>query len=101
MYIRIESNADGSHDYQIGGALENGWAVVPRDMEIPDGFPYVDIEVGEVTHPSIDGGADVVRLEVISMTEGEEIQVDEPIAESEKTVWEELDAAYQEGVNSV
>ena len=71
MYIQIEPNADGSHDYQIGGALESGFAVVPSDMEIPNSFPYVDIEVGKVTHPSIDGGADIVRMEVLSMTERE------------------------------
>lgn len=69
MYIQIEKNADGSHAFQTGGAMDNGWAVVPSDMQIPDSFPYVDIEVGEVTRPSIDGGADIVRMEVLSMTE--------------------------------
>lgn len=69
MYIRIEKNPDGGHEFQFGGALENGWAVIPSDMKIPDSFPYVDIEVGEVTRPSIDGGADIVRMEVLSMAE--------------------------------
>ena len=79
MYIQINANTDGSHDYQIGGALENGWAVVPSDMQIPDSFPYVDIIVETVTIPSIDGGADITRQEVVSMTPGEipeEVQQD-------------------------
>lgn len=79
MYIRIEKNPDGGHAFQFGGALENGWAVVPSDLKIPDSFPYVDIEVGSVTRPSIDGGADIVRMEVLSMTAGEipeEVQQD-------------------------
>lgn len=73
MYICIEKNPDGSHAFQCGGHLENGWAVIPYDMEIPDTFPYVDIEVDTVTRPSIDGGVDITRLEVISMTEGKKI----------------------------
>ncbi len=78
MYIQIEKNPDGGHAFQFGGALENGWAVIPSDMQIPDSFPYVDIEVGNVTHPSIDGGADIVRMEVLSMTAGkipEELEI--------------------------
>ena len=68
MYVRIYKNPDGSHEFQSGGALENGWAVVPSDMKIPNTFPHVDIEVGIVARPSIDGGADIVRMEVLSMT---------------------------------
>ena len=68
MYIRIEKNPDGGHEFQFGGALESGWAVVPSDMLIPDSFPYVDVLVDMVTHPSIDGRADITRWEVVSMT---------------------------------
>ena len=78
MYIFVEKNADGSHDYQIGGALENGWAVVPSDMEIPNSFPYVDIEVGEVVRPGIDGN-EITRLEVLSMTAREVPEMPEPV----------------------
>lgn len=79
MYIFVEKNADGSHDYQIGGALESGWAVVPSNMEIPASFPYVDIEVGNVTRPSIDGGESITRLEVLSMTAREIPEIPEPV----------------------
>lgn len=105
MYICIEKNPDGSHAFQCGGHLENGWAVIPYDMEIPDTFPYVDIEVDTVTRPSIDGGADITRLEVISMTEGKEIE-DQDAANpaesgvSEDAIWDAMAAAYQEGVQS-
>lgn len=80
MYIFVEKNADGSHDYQIGGALENGWAVVPSDMEIPDSFPYVDIEVGEVVRPGIDG-IEIARLEVLTMTAREVPEMPEFVVE--------------------
>lgn len=81
MYIRIEKNPDGGHEFQFGGALENGWAVIPSNMEIPNSFPYVDIVVDTVTIPSIDGGADITRCEVVSMTARE-------IPEEPETVYE-------------
>ena len=59
MFIQIEKNPDGSHAFQVGGSLEKGWAVIPEYIEIPDTFPYVNIEV--------DGDM------VVSMTAGEEI----------------------------
>lgn len=63
MYIKIEKNLDGSHAFQIGGNLEQGWVAIPENIEIPDTFPYVNIEVnGDM---------------VVSMTAGEEI-VPEP-----------------------
>lgn len=94
MFIQIEKNADGSHAFQVGGFLENGWAFVPNEVELPTSFPYVDIEVKEVYHPAvtelatkeIDGKLveyekvltpEYTQLEVVSMTEGEEIEVEE------------------------
>lgn len=118
MYIRIEKNPDGSHAFQSGGNLENGWAAIPAGMEFPKTFPFVEIETALITHEAVTTTKKVIedgktvekavvlipeytQIEVISMTEGEEIPVEEPVVETEKTVWEELDAAYQEGVNSV
>lgn len=65
MFIKIEKNPDGSHAYQVGGYLENGWAVIPSEMILPTSFPYVDIEVDE-------------NNIVVSMTEGEETLIEEP-----------------------
>lgn len=93
MFICTIKNADGSHDFQIGGVLEPGYAAVPADMVLPDTFPFVNIEVAEVKHPSVttiqhiqteDGLIDKVvvlvpeytQLEVISMTPGEEIPLE-------------------------
>lgn len=95
MFIQIEKNPDGSHAFQIGGVLENGWAAIPENMELPKTFPFVNIEVTEVTHPAVttinskivdDEIVDEVillepeftQLEVVAMTEGEEIVLQEP-----------------------
>lgn len=65
MFIKIEKNPDGSHAFQSGGSIENGWAFVPPKIAIPDTFPFVNIEVEEVFHPAV---TDVRKVEV----EGEE-----------------------------
>lgn len=118
MYIKIDKNPDGSHALQSGGMLSDGWAVIPAEMKLPSTFPFVEIETAPVTHPavininkSIENGKlvektvvlfpEYTQVEVISMVEGEEIPVEEPATEPEKSVWEELDAAYQEGVDSL
>ena len=45
--IRIQKNQNGSHDNVTGGSIfpPPGWAVVPDEMEIPETFPFVEIEV--------------------------------------------------------
>lgn len=110
MFIQIKANLDGSHAFQIGGNLEDGWAVVPDSMTIPDTFPFVNIETGMVTHPAImdESGkvliSEYTQLEVISMAEGEEIQVEEHEIEpltSDTVTDAEAAEAIKEGVNSV
>ena len=44
-YIKIETNANGSHYNQFGGVRGEGWAIIPEDMVIPNTFPFVNIEV--------------------------------------------------------
>lgn len=103
MYIKIEPNPDGSHAYQIGGTLEDGWAVVPDEMDLPLSFPFVTLATALVTHPASitqDGtGNDIVlapeyaQLEVTAMSEGEEILLpDEPEVPSLETRVEALEA---------
>lgn len=81
MFVMLEKNIDGSHTFQSGGSLVEGWAVVPKDMALPDTFPFVNIEVEEVFYPAIvDENNHILRpaytqLEVVSMTAGEEIEV--------------------------
>lgn len=114
MFICVAKNPDGSHAFQVGGNLEPGWAAVPEDMNLPDSFPFVNIETAMVTHPAVtvtvgNGKVNVIEpeytwLEVTAMTEGQEIPWeipdDEPEEESEDTVYDELAAAYNEGVQS-
>lgn len=48
LCIKIESNANGSHDYMRGHVKCNeGWAVVPDDM-VCENFPFGEVEVAEV-----------------------------------------------------
>ena len=91
--IEIIALDNGAHRNQNGGlsVVPDGWAVIPADMEC-DNFPFGEIEVAEV-----DG-----VVTVTNWTPGE-MPEPEPIPEPEEPtgVWDELDAAYQEGVNSV
>lgn len=85
MYIKIQKNPDGGHEYQDGGIMGEGWAAIPEDMELPSTFPYVDIEVALVTHPEEsweDSVGNVLvtfpsytQMEVTKMTAGEQIPV--------------------------
>lgn len=46
--IKIEANSNGSHENAKGFLADRppfGWARVPDDMELPDSYPFVDIEV--------------------------------------------------------
>lgn len=96
--IAKEPWANGRRDLQTNSAWEenpygDAYAVVPDDM-VPSMIEtqgYLD----ELTL-SEDG------TEVVSFVPGEipVIEPVEPEAETETTVWDELDAAYQEGVNT-
>lgn len=103
MYIKIGKNPDGSHAYQLGGNLEDGWAAVPDGMELPETFPYVEIETELVTHPAVmakdSEGNDIVlipevtQMEVTTMLEGEEIPLpEEPEAQTLESRVETLEA---------
>lgn len=104
MFVNLKKNRDGSHAYQIGGYLEPGWAAVPEDFVFPEEFPYVDIEAREVTHPQsvriekvltnygvVDQEIiepEYTQMEVISMTPGEVIEIEEPLIPSQLDVIE-------------
>ena len=53
LIIEIAALENGAHRNQTGTfpTIPEGWAVVPDGMEIPDTFPFVNIEVenGAVT----------------------------------------------------
>lgn len=97
MYIiKILANDNGSHDNQtLHGVLPDGWAILPMNPAELENFPFGAIAVDY-------SGAQPVVTEWFAgtMPEPEEPEEVEPPAE-EPTVWDELDAAYQEGVNSI
>ena len=67
MYVEIKKLSNGSHIFQDGGPLFDGWAIVPENIQIPDTFPYVNIEVEQVERNG------KKYMEVISMTAGERL----------------------------
>ena len=45
--IKIKALENGAHDNQNGtlSYVPEGWAIIPDTIEIPDTFPFVNIEV--------------------------------------------------------
>lgn len=70
--------------------IPEGWAILPDDMETPN-FPFGEITVDDSTPPVVTSWTPGV------MPEPEP----EPEPKEEKTVWDELDESYREGVDSV
>ena len=76
LIIEIAALENGAHNNQtINGSLSRipeGWAVVPDTIEVPDTFPFVDIEVegqtvvsmtaGVVPEPEEDVSAQIAEL---------------------------------------
>ena len=93
--IEIAPLDNGAHRNQSGGlsVVPAGWAVIPADMETPN-FPFGEVEVDE-----INGVMTVTKWTPGEMPEPEPVPEPEQ-PESDTNVWDELDAAYQEGVNS-
>lgn len=90
--IEIAALSNGAHRNQNPShlsAIPEGWAVIPDDLETTN-FPFGDIAVEEVN-----GVPTVTSWTPGVMPEPEP----EATPEEETTVWDELDAAYQEGVN--
>ena len=94
--IEIAPLTNGAHRNQNGGlsVVPEGWAVIREGEDLPN-FPFGSFEV-----ETVDG--------VPYMKEGSWVPgvmpEPEPIPEPEQPVdeiWDELDAAYQEGVDSV
>ena len=94
--IEITALDNGAHRNQT---IENGfyfsklpvgWAVVPDDM-VCENFPFGEAEVA-----GIDGVMTVTKWTPGEMPEPEPV----PEPEVEPDVWDELDAAYQKGVNT-
>lgn len=96
--IEIQALENGAHNNQtIDGVIPvpDGWAVIPDDM-VCENFPF-----GEIKVEKIDGVVTVTKWTPGVMPEPEPSPKPEPEPEpgDEPSVWDELDAAYMEGVN--
>ena len=107
MFICINKNPDGSHAFQHGGFLEEGWAYWDTNkVLVPTSFPYVDIVVEDVVHDAVTQvlpapGADgetvttvvvspaYTRMEVVSATERD---VPEIPVQDEPTQFDQIEA---------
>lgn len=77
--VEIKALENGAHRNQNGGTTKvpDGWAVIPKGMEVPDTFPFVDIEVEDGI--------------VVSMTAREKPEPTEP-REPEPTAQDDTDS---------
>lgn len=90
--LEIIALDNGAHRNQTyNGVLPDGWAMLPDDMEC-ENFPF-----GEVEAEEIDGVMTVTKWAAGIIPEPEPI----PEPEEEPDVYDELAAAYTEGVNSI
>lgn len=91
--IEIIALDNGAHRNQTyNGNLPEGWAIIRGDKELTN-FPFGNFEVEQV-----DGVTYMVKDSWVAGEMPEPEPVPEP--EVEPDVWDELDAAYQKGVNT-
>ena len=93
--IEIKANEFGGHDNQdFHDVVPEGWAIIHEDDSSHKNFPFGSFET-EV----VDGLTYMKRNSWVPGEMPEPEPVPEP--EAEPDVWDELQAAYEEGVNSV
>lgn len=58
LIIEIASLDNGAHRNQTGTfrTIPDGWAIVPAEIEVPDTFPFVNIEVEDGVVTSMTAG---------------------------------------------
>ena len=90
--IEITALPNGAHRNQTGEfrTIPDGWAVVPEEMELPETFPFVNIEAEDGVVTSMTAG-----------TVPEPEPEPEPEPGPEYVTYEELEGAIREGVNRV
>ena len=98
MYISLDKNRDGSRGVQVGGTQQPGWAYLPETIQRPDCFPYVEIEVEQVRYRATANTPAFTRLEVTAMSAGARIENPVPESGTDGGVYDEMAAAYREGV---
>lgn len=94
LIIEIAALDNGAHRNQTcHGIVPEGWAIIPDEMELPDTFPFVDIEVE---------GVFVVSMTAREIPVPEEPEPGQPVPDPvEKVTWAAMAEAITEGVNEV
>ena len=99
--IELMQQANGGHRNQTcHGVVPEGWAVIPEVMET-ENFPFGIVTAEALPCP---GGENAEEDTVVMTVTGWEplpMPEPEPEGEAAPSVWDELDAAYREGVNDV
>ena len=92
--VEIAALENGAHRNldTTGRTVPDGWAIVPAGLETPN-YPFGNLTVDGQTPPV------VLTWEPLPVPEPEP-EPDEPTPGEDTNVWDELDAAYTEGVNS-
>ena len=95
--VEIKALPNGAHRNQISGTMRvpDGWAVIPDSLNCPN-FPF-----GEVEAEEIGGVMTVTRWTAGELPTPEPGEPEADTEDTEASVWDELDAAYREGVESV
>ena len=93
--VEIVAQENGAHRNQNGGLtfVPFGWAKIPEDMETPN-FPFGEVEVEEIN------GVMTVTKWTAGVVPSPDPDPDNPDPGEDTSVWDELDKAYLEGVNS-
>ena len=85
--VEIAALSNGAHRNQNNASvLPDGWAVIPEGVTAPDTFPFVGLEVEEVTHyRAIEVEKEVIKTrEVTAVNEnGEDVTTTEEYTETE------------------
>ena len=92
--IEIKALENGAHRNQtFDGVPPDGWAVLPGSLET-ENFPFGEVVVDEVNGvPTV---VDWTPLPVPEPTDPHPV----PESGTDASLWDELDKAFQEGVNS-
>lgn len=97
--IKIDADENGWHDLSASNSWDSNpygdeYAIVPEEMvqAIKSTYGYCDITLNE-------DGTEVVSFVAREIPDFPDPE--EPETPSDESVWDELDAAYQEGVDSV
>lgn len=98
LIIKIQEESNGAHNNQIVSigltTVPHGWAIVPNYIEIPETFPFVNIEVDGQVVTSMTAG-------VVPPIPPQPDPPDPPQPDPQPTedIWGELADAIKQGVN--